>query len=378
MPSPLLLCYAAALTTAALFLLSRRRSRSAVCGLHSCRRETLTIELPVLSSVEGVRILAKCEFMQPGGSVKDRAAHALIDAAVASGELKPGGTLIQGTGGNTGISLAMIARARGYKCHLTIPENISPDKIELMKLLGAELTVCPCVPFKDPRSYMSQAEAIHKVTPNSAKPCQFENVCNSNAHHATTGPELWRQSGRELDGFVCAAGTGGTIAGVSRYLKEVNPHISIYLIDPTGSGLKCFVETGQFSSSGSCFIDGIGISRETANFKTAKVDGAFRGDDAEAVEMAHWLLRHEGIFVGPSAALNVVGAVKLARKLKADASERMHEKSRRLSVATVLCDGGERYRTTTFNPAWLKEKGLEPKWSCFHDVRSSLQFIKAA
>jgi cysteine synthase A len=346
---------------------ARRHRRSYARGLHSVKRETLLIELPTLSSLLEVRILAKCEFMQPGGSVKDRAAHALIDCAVASGALEPGGTIIQGTGGNTGISLAMIARARGYRCHLTIPENISPDKTELMRLLGAEITVCPCVPFKDSRSYMSVADALHRTTPNSAKPCQFENLANSSAHYSTTGPEMWEQSGRELDGFVCAAGTGGTIAGVSRYLKEVNPSACTYLIDPTGSGLKCFVETGTFASSGSCFIDGIGIGRETANFATAKVDGAFRGDDEEAIEMAHWLLRNEGIFVGPSAALNVVGAVKLARRLKATG-----DGGRRLSVATVLCDGGERYRATTYNSAWLKEKGLTPKGQ-----GTDLSFIKA-
>jgi cysteine synthase A len=180
------------------------------------------------------------------------------------------------------------------------------------------------------------------------------------AHYRTTGPELWRQAGERLDGFVCAAGTGGTIGGVSRYLKHVSPSTAVYLIDPTGSGLKCYVETGEFSSSGSCFIDGIGIGRKTANFASAIVDGAFRGDDREAVEMAHYLLRNEGLFVGPSAALNVVGAVKLARKLGPGSV-----------VATVLCDGGERYRATTFNPAWLEEKGLSPR-----AVGTDLGFVK--
>lgn len=294
-------------------------------GLHAAPRETPTVELPTLSAELGCRILAKCEHMQPGGSVKNRAAHALVAAAAAAGDLKPGGTIVQGTGGNTGVSLAMIGRALGYKVHVCIPDNISVDKVELMRLLGAEVTSCPCVPFADPRSYMSRAAAIAAADPAAALPDQFEHLANSEAHFRGTGPELWRQVGGSLDGFVCAAGTGGTIGGVSRYLKQVAPSCKAYLIDPTGSGLKCFVETGAFSSSGSCFIDGIGIGRETANFATAKLDGAFRGTDREAVEMAHYLLRNEGIFVGPSAALNVVGAVKLARQLgKARRRRRRH------------------------------------------------------
>ena len=345
---------------AAMILVRRRRRRRMVNGFHDRPAETDLVELRSLSRALGCTIMAKCEHQHPGGSVKDRAAHALVQAAIESGELQPGGTIVQATGGNTGISLAMIAKAKGYRCHLTIPENISNDKKELLRILGATVTECPCVPFADPRSYCSRAHAIAKATKGAVLPDQFENVANAKAHYSTTGPELWRQCGQALDGFVCAAGTGGTIAGVSRFLKSVHGACATFLIDPTGSGLKCFVETGQFASSGSCFIDGIGISRRTANFGTAVVDGAFRGDDREAIEMAYYLLRNEGLFVGPSAALNVVGAVKLARKLGPGSR-----------VATVLCDGGERYRATTFNAEWLASKGLTPK--CEGD---DLSFVK--
>lgn len=345
---------------AAMILVRRRRRRRTARGFHDRPAETDLVELRSLSRALGCTIMAKCEHQHPGGSVKDRAAHALIQAAIESGELQPGGTIVQATGGNTGISLAMIAKAKGYRCHLTIPENISNDKKELLRILGATVTECPCVPFADPRSYCSRAHAIAKATKGAVLPDQFEHVANAKAHYSTTGPELWRQCGQALDGFVCAAGTGGTIAGVSRFLKSVHSACATFLIDPTGSGLKCFVETGQFASSGSCFIDGIGISRRTANFGTAVVDGAFRGDDREAIEMAYYLLRNEGLFVGPSAALNVVGAVKLARKLGPGSR-----------VATVLCDGGERYRATTFNAEWLASKGLTPK--CQGD---DLSFVK--
>ncbi|KNC85705.1 hypothetical protein SARC_02116 [Sphaeroforma arctica JP610] len=358
-------------------------------------RPSALVDLPTLSkavseelgSAYEVRIVAKCEHLHPTGSVKERAASYLITTSERSGKLQPGGTLVQGTGGNTGISMAMIAASKGYKCYITIPENISTDKIGMLKMLGAEVESCPCVPFGDERHYMERAKKYAAETPGAVLPDQFENLANSAAHFDTTGPEIWSQLGggkggvnAQLDGFVCAAGTGGTIAGVSRYLKmqcvmnsyeKHNPHqksVATYLIDPTGSGLKCFVEDGVFASSGSCFIDGIGISRETANFKTASVDGAFRGNDTEAVEMAHFLLRNEGLFVGPSAALNCVGAVKLVRRLAKQwpttkGASTVHEGAEAkipITVCTILCDSGERYRATTFNSEWLEEKGLTP------------------
>jgi len=323
-----------------------------IASLHDTLQPTPLVELRSLSKQLGCRVVAKCEFLHPGGSVKDRAAHALLKSVEKTGELKQGGTVVQGSGGNTGISLAMLCAAKGYKAHITIPENISPDKISLLKMLGAEVTICECLPFSDPGHYAHQATAICKRTPGAVLPDQFENVANSQAHFDSTGPEIWTQSGGKVDAFVCAAGTGGTLAGVSRYLKGAsNGHVQCFLVDPTGSGLKKYVETGVFSSVGGCFIDGIGIMRKTANFATAKVDGALRADDKEAVEMCYYLMRNEGIWVGPSAALNVVGAVKLAKKLKLQPHQ---------TVATVLCDGGERYLQTTFNAEWQTKQGLVP------------------
>ena len=332
---------------------------AAAGALHSSPpRETPLVELASLSAATGCRILAKCEHLHPGGSVKDRAAHALVAAAEAAGALQPGGEIVQATGGNTGISLAMIAAARGYRCRVFMPANVSADKIELLRLLGARVELCPLAKISEPENYVRRAEAYAAETPDAVNPDQFEDTVNADAHYGGTGPEIWAQAGGRVDGFVCAAGTGGTIAGVSTYLKEQNPACTVRLIDPTGSGLKSFVENGEFLSSGSCFIDGIGIGRLTANFARARVDGAFRGDDREAIECAHYLLRREGVFVGPSAALNVVGAVKLARELAAKAaSDRGAE---RPTVVTILCDGGERYRSTTFNAAWLADKGLTP------------------
>jgi cysteine synthase A len=257
-------------------------------SLHAGIRATPLVELKCLSRALGCRVVAKAEMLHPGGSVKDRAAHFLVASVEASGELQPGGTVVQPSGGNTGISLAMVCAAKGYKAHITIPENISPNKIALLRMFGADVTICKCVPFSDPTHYAHMAKTICAATPGAVLPDQFENVHNARAHFETTGPETWRQAGGRVDAFVCAAGTGGTIAGVGRFLKSVNPRTKVFLIDPTGSGLKSFVETGRFASSGGCFIDGVGIMRETANFKTASVDGAFRGTDREAVEMAYW------------------------------------------------------------------------------------------
>ena len=346
----------------------------ACAALHSSPpRATPLVELRSVSAATGCRVLAKCEHLHPGGSVKDRAAHALVSAAESSGQLKPGGEIVQATGGNTGIALAMLAAARGYRCTVFVPENVSPDKIELLRLCGATVELCSLVKITDEANYVRRAAAYAAATEGAVLPDQFEDTVNADAHYSGTGAEIWEQSGGRVDGFVCAAGTGGTIAGVSRALKEHAPDCSIRLIDPTGSGLKCFVEEGEFASSGSCFIDGIGISRLTANFARARVDGAFRGDDREAVEMAHYLLRNEGLFVGPSAALNVVGAVKLARELASKARAGASVDAGAPTVVTILCDGGERYRSTTFNAAWLADKGLTPA-----GVGADLSFVRGA
>ncbi|KAK3281330.1 hypothetical protein CYMTET_10873 [Cymbomonas tetramitiformis] len=238
----------------------------------------------------------------------------------------------------------MVAAARGYKCLFTMPEDISAEKIELMRTLGAEVRLCPCVPFSDSRQYVHAAKRIAETLGSSGYlTSQFENLANYRSHLATTGPEIWEQTSGRIDGFVSAA-------GVSEFLKSKLPKVQVHLIDPPGSGLKSFVENGVFQSSGSCHIEGIGIMRKTANFEHALIDGAMLGTDEEAIEMGYYLLRNEGFFVGPSAALNVCGAVKLARKLGPGHT-----------IVTILCDTGERYRTKMYNPEWLKEKDLVPK-----------------
>lgn len=321
-------------------------------GILSTFRNTPLIEIPSLSRATGCRILAKCEFLVPGGSIKDRAALCIVDEFEKSGLLIPRAaepfTIIEATGGNTGIALALIAAARGYKCVLTMPSSVSLEKIEFARTLGADVIVCPPCPFNDPRHYYQKAKQLSEEIPKSIWTNQFENLSNGLAHYTTTGPEIWQQSGERIDGLVVSAGTGGTINGLSNYLKEKNSDLKAYVIDPSGSGLKSYVETGEVkASSGSSIAEGVGILRLTKNFATAKVDGAFTGIDKEAVAMAYYLLKREGIFIGPSAAMNVVGAVKLARRLGPGKS-----------IVTVLCDGGGRYSSKMFNKDFLEKEGL--------------------
>lgn len=321
-------------------------------GILSTFRNTPLIEIPSLSRATGCRILAKCEFLVPGGSIKDRAALCIVDEFEKSGLLIPRAaepfTIIEATGGNTGIALALIAAARGYKCVLTMPSSVSLEKIEFARTLGADVIVCPPCPFNDPRHYYQKAKQLSEEIPKSIWTNQFENLSNGLAHYTTTGPEIWQQSGERIDGLVVSAGTGGTINGLSNYLKEKNSDLKAYVIDPSGSGLKSYVETGEVkASSGSSIAEGVGILRLTKNFATAKVDGAFTGIDKEAVAMAYYLLKREGIFIGPSAAMNVVGAVKLARRLGPGKS-----------IVTVLCDGGGRYSSKMFNKDYLEKEGL--------------------
>eukprot|EP00039_Didymoeca_costata_P006553 m.91256 g.91256 ORF g.91256 m.91256 type:complete len:387 (+) comp13298_c0_seq2:75-1235(+) len=333
---------------------------------------TPLIELKSLSAKTGCRILAKAEFMNPGGSVKDRAALWLVEDAEKKGKIKPGYTITEGTGGNTGIGLALVAAAKGYNAILTMPKSIAQEKINTMKTLGAEVILCESVPFDNANHYFHVAQNLEDTRENTICMKQFENTANAMAHYNGTAPEMWEQSGGNIDGFVCASGTGGTIGGVSTFLKEKNPKCTIYLIDAPGSGLFDAVQlkmkgepsfhekkgtaqgkpiTWLARSKGSTIMEGIGTDRKTKNFALALdndlIDGAFKGDDQEAVSMAYHLLRKEGVFVGPSAALNVVGAVKLAEKLGPGHT-----------VVTVLCDGGDRYRSKMYNKEWLEEKGL--------------------
>ncbi|NJK59149.1 MAG: cysteine synthase A [Oscillatoriales cyanobacterium SM2_1_8] len=310
---------------------------------------TPLLEIPSLSSATGCRILGKAEWLNPGGSVKDRAALFMVLAAEAAGKLAAGGTVVEGTAGNTGIGLALVAAARGYRCEIAMPENQSPEKIELLRALGANVRLTPAVPFSDPNNYYHVARRLAEELPNAFWADQFENLANAESHYQTTGPEIWQQTGGEVDGVVMAAGTGGTIGGVTAYLKAQNPHLVTYLIDPQGSGLYNYVTTGSLAAEGSSITEGIGIRRLTANFARARLDGALQGSDREVVEMAHYLLHREGLFVGSSAALNAVGAVRLARKLGPGKT-----------IVTILCDGGNRYQSRLFAKDWLAEKGLQP------------------
>ncbi|MFN9861441.1 MAG: cysteine synthase A [Pseudanabaena sp.] len=310
---------------------------------------TPLIEIESLSAATGCTILGKAEFLNPGGSVKDRAALFMVLEAEKSGLLKAGGTIVEGTAGNTGIGLSLVANARGYRSVIVMPSNQSQEKIDLLRTLGAEVELTNPAPFTNPDNYYHVARRRAEEIENAFWANQFENMSNSDAHYQTTAPEIWRQTGGELDVIVMSSGTGGTIGGVTAYLKEQNPQIATYLIDPTGSGLYSYITTGEFKAEGNSITEGIGINRATANFNRARLDGAFRGTDQQVIEMAQYLLKHDGLFVGSSAALNVVGAVKLAQKL-----------GKGHTIATILCDGGGRYQSRMYNPEWLAEKGLTP------------------
>jgi cysteine synthase A len=313
---------------------------------------TPLIEIPSLSKITGCQILGKAEFLNPGGSVKDRAALFMVEQAEKDGKLKLGGTIVEGTAGNTGIGLALVANAKGYRCVIVMPSNQSPEKIDLLNTLGAEVELVAPVAFSNPEHFYHTAQRRSQSIENAFWADQFENIANSESHYQTTAPEIWQQTGGAIDGIVMSSGTGGTIGGVTAYLKEKNPDIASYLIDPQGSGLYNFITEGIFKAAGTSITEGIGINRGTANFYRAKLDGAFQGSDLDAIEMAHYLLKHDGLFLGSSAALNVVGAVKLAKKL-----------GKGKIIVTILCDGGGRYQSRMFNNQWLAEKQLVPTGS---------------
>jgi cysteine synthase A len=308
---------------------------------------TPLIELRALSRELGRRILGKAEFLNPGGSVKDRAARGMVDDAETRGALKPGGTIVEGTAGNTGIALALVADERGYTCVICIPDDQSPEKIDLLRVCGADVRVIPAVAFTNPENYYHVARRIAEAMPGAFWANQFENTANRRAHELTTGPEIWEQTGGRIDAFVAAAGTGGTVAGTSIALKARNDKILTVLCDPMGSSLYNYVNNGKLEPEGDSDLEGIGIKRLTANFEGAPIDRAIRATDAQAIEMAHWLLGHEGIFVGGSSGLNVFGAVQIAKELPEGST-----------VVTILCDGGQRYLSRIFNDAWLREQGF--------------------
>jgi cysteine synthase len=318
-------------------------------GLFGAIGGTPLIEIESLSRLTGCRILGKAEHLNPGGSVKDRAARFMVEAAEKAGALARGGTVVEGTAGNTGIGLAIVCRARGYRCVIVMPNNQSDEKVTLLRALGAEVELVEPVPFADPNNYYHRAR-LRAEERGGFWANQFENTANSDAHYQGTGPEIWQQTDGVIDGFVCASGTGGTIGGTSAYLKDQKAACATYVVDCMGSSLFAHVNQGTLDAEGSSLLEGIGIRRITKNFARAKLDGAFRGTDAEAVEMAHFLLRHDGLFVGGSAGLNCVGAVKLARKLGPGKV-----------IATILCDGAGRSQSRLFNDEWLREKNVKPR-----------------
>lgn len=315
-----------------------------VSGFSGGTGNTPLIELSRLSALLRRRVLGKAEFLNPGGSVKDRAAMGIVDDAESHGLLHGGGTIVEGTAGNTGIALTLLGNERGYRCIIVIPDDQSQEKIGLLATFGADVRVVPAVPFTNDQNYYHIARRIAESTANTLWANQFENVANRRFHERTTGVEIWEQTAGKIDAFVAAAGTGGTLAGVSTALKEHNQEILTVLCDPMGSSLYNYLSRGELLAEGESDLEGIGIKRLTKNLAGAPVDKAIRADDNDAIAMVHWLLRNEGLFVGGSSGLNVLGAARIARELPEGAT-----------VVTILCDGGDRYRSRLFNEAWLRE-----------------------
>ncbi len=318
---------------------------------------TPLIRLRGPSEATGCDILGKAEFQNPGGSVKDRAALAIILDAERRGELRPGGLIVEGTAGNTGIGLALVGNARGYRTVIVIPETQSQEKKDMLRLCGAELREVPAVPYKDPNNYVHVsrrlAEELAQKEPNGAIWAnQFDNVANRQGHYETTGPEIWDQTDGTVDGFICAVGTGGTLAGTGMALKERRKDVVIGLADPLGAALHNYYVHGELKATGSSITEGIGQGRITANLEGAPVDESFQIPDEEALPVLFDLAKHEGLVLGGSSGINVAGAIRLARKLGPG-----HR------IVTVLCDSGERYMSKLWNPAFLREKGLPvPDW----------------
>lgn len=318
---------------------------------------TPLLRLRRISALTGCEVLGKAEFLNPGGSIKDRTALGLICDAERKGLLRPGGTIVEGTAGNTGIGMALIGASRGYRTVIFMPETQSREKIDTLRMAGADVRLVPAVPFKDPRHYVHVARAysdsLNEQTPGSAWfGNQFDNTANRDWHEATTAVEIWDQTLGQVDGFVCAAGTGGTLAGVGRALKERNPGAKIALSDPAGSALAHYINRGELLAEGSSISEGIGSSRITANFEGAPIDLAWSVPDQESVPLLHELLREEGWCVGGSSGVNLAGAIRLARELGPGHT-----------IVTVLSDAGTRYQAKLFNPRFLREKGIPvPDW----------------
>jgi cysteine synthase len=312
---------------------------------------TPLIKLRRASDATGCTILGKAEFMNPGGSVKDRAGLAIMLDAEQRGVLKPGGTVVEGTAGNTGIGLTLVGNARGYKTVIVMPETQSREKIGFLRMIGADLRLIPAKPYKDPGNYVHYSRRLAEEL-GAVWADQFDNLANREGHRLTTGTEIWDQTDGRVDAFTCACGTGGTLAGVSLALKQRNPAVRIVLADPEGSALYGWVKDNDLSMTGSSITEGIGQSRVPGNLEDVQIDDAVRIPDAEALEQVFDLLIHEGLSVGGSAGINIAAAIRVARDLGPGHT-----------VVTVLCDGGSRYQSKLFNPEFLRTKSMPiPPW----------------
>ncbi|MGV6807968.1 MAG: cysteine synthase A [bacterium] len=318
---------------------------------------TPLVYLKQASEETGCAIYGKAEFLNPGGSVKDRTALGIIRDAEASGALRPGGVIVEGTAGNTGIGLTLIANALGYRSVVFMPQTQSKEKIQMLDLIGADLYLIPPTSYDDPNHYIHtaqrKAEELAKTEANGAVWArQFDNPANTDIHYQTTGLEIWEQTEGKVDGFICAVGTGGTLAGVSNRLKELNPDVRIGLADPEGSALFNHFSTGELVAEGNSIAEGIGIGIVSDNYARAKVDVAYQISDSESLPYIFDLLKHEGLCMGGSSAINIAGAVKMAKEMGPGHT-----------IVTVLCDYGTRYHSTLYNPMFLKRRGLPvPDW----------------
>ena len=318
---------------------------------------TPLIRLRKASELTGCTVLGKAEFLNPGGSVKDRAAKYMILDAEERGDLQPGGVVVEGTAGNTGIGLALVGNARGYRTVILMPETQSQEKKDMLRLCGVELRCVPAVPYKDPNHYVKQAERLAielaKSEPNGVLYAnQWDNPSNRTGHVRSTGPEIWAQTGGRVDGFTCAIGTGGTLAGVGEFLKSVNPGVRIVAADPMGAAMYHWIKHGELKSEGSSITEGIGQGRVTGNVAGAPIDDAYQIPDTEWLPIIFDLLQHEGLCLGGSSGVNVAGAIRLAKELGPGHT-----------VVTVLADYGTRYQSKLFNPEFLRSKNLPvPEW----------------
>lgn len=318
---------------------------------------TPLIRLRKASEETGCEILGKAEFMNPGGSVKDRAALAIVRDAEAKGKLKPGGVIVEGTAGNTGIGIALVGRALGYRSVIVMPETQSQEKKDMLRLCGADLRLVPAVPYKNPNNYVHVSERIAEEMaakePNGAIWAQqFDNIANRQGHYDTTGQEIWNQTDGKVDGFVSAVGTGGTLAGCAMALKDHNKEIKVALADPMGAALYNYYAKGELKSEGSSITEGIGQGRITANLEGLEIDSPFQIPDAEALEVIFDLAKKEGLILGGSSGINVAGAIRLAKEMGPGHT-----------IVTILADYGTRYQSKLFNPVFLKEQGLPtPDW----------------